>query len=252
MKQFQTSPLQGKTQNQQLWLHAESWAHFPGLVHGFSGRLPSMHHSGAGAPCIPTFAGLAPHTLTQVHGNDIVHINGTARGPTKAEADGMFTTDAEVLLGILTADCVPILMVAPQQRIVIALHAGWRGTQKAICLRAVELCTKKWRLDPSQLWVALGPSISGCCYEVGYEVGDPLFQRWGDGEKEAWHVQGDGKGLLDLRAINKAQLTWAGIPDEQIQSVGPCTCCNRVEFTSYRREGPQSGRQISVIGWKPS
>lgn len=252
MKQLQTSPLQGKTQNQELWLHAEGWAHFPGLVHGFSRRLPRMHHIGDGAPSIPTFAGLAPHTLKQVHGNDIVHIKGTERGPSKAEADGMFTADVGVLLGIMSADCVPILMVAPQHRKVIALHAGWRGTQKAICLRAVEICTKKWRLDPSQLWVALGPSIGGCCYEVGYEVGEPLFQRWGDGEKEAWHVQGDGKGLLDLRAINKAQLTWAGIPDDQIQSVGPCTCCSRVEFTSYRREGPQSGRQISVIGWKPS
>ena len=252
MKQLQTSSLHGKTQNQQLWLHAEGWAHFPGLVHGFSRRLPRMHHIDDGAPSIPTFAGLSPHTLKQVHGNDIVHIKGTERGPTKAEADGMVTADAGVLLGIMTADCVPVLMVAPQHRIVIALHAGWRGTQQEICLRAIEIYTKKWRLDPFQLWVALGPSIGGCCYEVGYEVGEPLFQRWGDGAKEAWRVRGGEKGLLDLRAINKAQLTWAGIPAEQIQSVGPCTYCNRVEFTSYRREGPQSERQISVIGWKPS
>lgn len=241
-----------KLKNQQLWLHAKGWAHFPRLIHGFSRRLPRMHHIDDSAPFIPTVSGIFPHTLKQVHGNDIVHIRTKEGELTEVEADGMITTDAGVLLGIMTADCVPILMVVPQHRIAIALHAGWRGTQKEICLSAVELCTKKWHLNPSQLWVALGPSIGGCCYDVGYEVGKPLFQRWGDKAKEAWHVRGDGKGLLDLRAINKAQLTWAGIPDEQIQSVGSCTCCNRVEFTSYRREGSQSGRQISVIGWKPS
>lgn len=230
---------------QGLWIRAKTWNVFPGLIHGFSRRLPQAASIGAslGAPGLPL------HTLTQVHGNTIAHI-GRGKGTQSLEADGMLTTEQNVLLGIKTADCVPVLLVAPK-RGVGALHAGWRGTQEAISLRAVEICTERWAVTPAQLWVALGPSIGGCCYQVGYEIGEPLFERWGDGQATTWKRQGK-KGYLDLRAINRMQLIRAGIPDQQIQYVGPCTFCHPDEFTSYRREGPQAGRQLSVIGWQPA
>ena len=214
-----------------------------------------------GAPDCPL------HTLRQVHGNTIVHIGG-GEAASVLEADGMLTTEQNVLLGIKTADCVPILLVAQQKRgergnmssnryqkpdtfpLLGALHAGWRGTLKAITLRAVELCAEQWDIAPAQLWVALGPSIGGCCYQVGSEIGEPLFERWGDGRPATWNRQGD-KGYLDLRAINRMQLIQAGVPQTQIHSVGPCTFCHPDEFTSYRRERAQAGRQLSVIGWRP-
>lgn len=167
------------------------------------------------------------------------------------EADGVLTTEQNVLLGIKTADCVPILLVAPHKRGVGALHAGWRGTQKAIALRAVEICAERWDVSPTQLWVALGPSIGGCCYQVGSEIGESLSERWGDGQPTTWNRQGD-KGYLDLRAINRIQLIQAGVPQTQIHYIGPCTFCHPDEFTSYRRERTQAGRQLSVIGWLPN
>ena len=236
---------------QGLWIRAEAWSTFHGLIHGFSRRLPTALKTKAasigaalGAP------GSSFHTLTQVHGNTIIHI-GRGRMANALEADGMLTTEQNVLLGIKTADCVPILLVAPHQRGVGALHAGWRGTKEVISLRAVEICAEQWDVAPTQLWVALGPSIGGCCYQVGCDIGEPLFERWGDGQRTTWNRQGE-KGYLDLRAINRMQLIRAGVPNKQIQCVGSCTFCHPDEFTSYRREGSQAGRQLSVIGWQPA
>ena len=197
-----------------------------------------------GAPDYPV------HTLTQVHGNTIVHLgrDGVKAG---VAADGMLTTEQNILLGIKTADCVPLLLAAPHKKSVGALHAGWRGTQQAIALRAVAICVEQWDIAPAQLLVALGPAIDGCCYQVGSEIGEPLFARWGDGQRTTWKRQGD-KGYLDLRAINRMQLIQAGVPQTQIHRVGPCTFCHPDEFASYRREGAQAGRQLSVIGWQPA
>ncbi len=230
----------------ELWIRTEAWSTFPGLIHGFSRRLPqsfspTLIGASLGAPGWPL------HTLKQVHGNTILRIEGGEVTP--GSADGMLTTEQNILLGIKTADCVPLLLIAPHKRGVGALHAGWRGTRKAIALRAVEICAERGNIFPDQLWVALGPSIGGCCYQVGSEIGEPLFERWGDGQPTTWNRQGD-KGYLDLRAINRRQLIQAGVPQTQIHSVGLCTFCHPDEFTSYRREGAYAGRQFSVIGWR--
>ena len=244
----ESAPHPEESDGREFWIRAEAWRAFPGLIHGFSHRLPPTLATASigaslGAPGCPL------QTLTQVHGNTIVHIGGGETTP-GVEADGMLTTGQNILLGIKTADCVPLLLVAPHRKSVGALHAGWRGTQQAIALRAVALCVEQWGIIPAQLWVALGPSIGGCCYQVGSEIGEPLFARWGDGQPTTWKRQGD-KGYLDLRAINRMQLIQAGVPPAQIHAVGPCTFCHPDEFTSYRREGAHAGRQLSVIGWRP-
>ena len=172
----------------ECWIRAEAWSAFPGLIHGFSRRLPKSFAAASigaslGAPGCPL------HTLTQVHGNTIVRI-GEGEATSALEADGMLTTEQNILLGIKTADCVPILLVAPHQKSAGALHAGWRGTQQAIALRAVALCVEQWGVSPAQLRVALGPSIGGCCYQVGSEIGEPLFERWGDGQPTTWEPAG--------------------------------------------------------------
>ena len=246
---YKSALSQKSQQDQESWLSAEMWNTFPGLIHRFSRRLSktrSRTHVCESLE-IPHFS---LKTLKQVHGNTIVTVENDTIGK-EQEADGMLTLGSSVLLGIKTADCVPILLVAPQQKVVGALHAGWRGTEKAIGSRAIEICAAQWGISPAQIWVALGPSIGSCCYQVGREVGEPLFQLWGDGQSTTWQRQGE-KGYLDLRAINRIQLIQAGVPDAQIQSVGPCTFCHPNEFTSYRREGPHAGRQLSVIGWQPN
>ena len=159
----------------------------------------------------------------------------------------LIAADCGVLLGIATADCVPILMVDPQKEIVAALHAGWRGTLKGIAQRALELLVAHWGVDPQNLQVALGPSIGSCCYEVGPEVGEAIVERWRIQNPAAWRPVGR-KGFLDLREVNLTQLAEAGVCRSHIARIGPCTFCDP-SFASYRRDGAGAGRQLSVIGW---
>lgn len=229
------------------WLQAESWNQFPGLLHGFSGRMRDRAEIHAQLQA----ERLNLYTLKQVHGDDVLIIKSDMNEERKPEADGMITNEPGLLLGIATADCVPVLMVAPEQRLIAALHAGWRGTLKGISKQAIQRLAETWGVNPRELWVALGPSIDVCCYEVGREVGESLQGRWGTQDSATWHTKGD-KGFLDLRAINRTQCEQAGVPREQVQLVGPCTFCDSSRFTSYRREGPSAERQLSVIGWQSS
>ena len=237
-------------QRDTLWLHAAGWEGFPALIHGFSGRL----YNRTAALSALSSQELPLYTLEQVHGNKIHVVSRASSCSSWAEdarpqADGMITAEAGKLLGIVTADCVPVLMVAPQAGIVAAVHAGWRGTDKDICIRATQILKTDWGVRPEQLWVAFGPAIGGCCYEVGQDIGETLSRKWGERAKSAWRPDGE-KGLLDLRLVNRLQCEEAGIPPDQIQNVGPCTFCANDEFFSYRREGRQAGRQLSVIGWR--
>ena len=229
-----------------LWLQAEGWGRFPGLVHGFSGRL----QENSTASSLHLVENLPLRTVRQVHGDEIIMVDQhSSAGNERPEADGMLTVDTGLLLGIASADCVPVLIVAPQQGLVAALHAGWRGTLKGIGARAVELLMADWSIDPASLWVALGPAIGGCCYEVGVEIGEALVQRWGTSSPSAWRPLGE-KGFLDLREINLTKFERAGVPRAQTQFVGPCTFCDFSRFASYRREGSSASRQLSMIGWQ--
>ena len=101
---------------------------------------------------------------------------------------------------------------------------------------------------PEQVRAALGPSIDGCCYEIEREIaerfandlGGRMWSAWRDGERP-------GKGYLDLRRVNALVLTDAGVPERNIERVGPCTYCGGGPFASFRREGAAAGRQLSWI-----
>lgn len=232
------------------WLSVPGWERFPDLIHGFSARVGER----AAALADLCHGTLPLHTLKQVHGNEICTITHAtpASQLTDAEppqADGMITPETGHVLGIVTADCVPVLMVAPDHGLVAALHAGWRGTAKAICIRAIEQLKTDWQVSPERLRVAFGPAIGGCCYEVGREIGEELCHQWGERGGQAWRPQGE-RGFLDLRLVNRLQCEHLSVPAEHIQNVGPCTFCGGSAFASYRREGPGAGRQLSVIGWR--
>jgi YfiH family protein len=226
------------------WLQADGWQHISGLVHGFSNRVCDREIALKKLKADD----LRLHTLKQVHGDRIVIITQLSSPAERPEADGFFSSEPGTLLGIATADCVPVLMVDPRKGVAAALHAGWRGTLKGIAQRAVELLRSQWNVVAQDLYVALGPSIGGCCYEVGPEVGKEIVARWHIRSASAWRPV-KGKGFLDLREVNTIQIMESGVPRENINLTGPCTFCNSA-FASYRREGARAGRQLSVIGWR--
>ncbi|HXG17628.1 MAG TPA: peptidoglycan editing factor PgeF [Methylomirabilota bacterium] len=227
-----------------FWLQTNSWGNFPGLIHGFSSRM--LDHEAAlvklGAPDFQLY------TLKQVHGDRIITITQQSATTAKPEADGLVSAEPGVLLGIATADCVPVLIAAPEKKIAAALHAGWRGTLQGISRRAIEELHSRWNISPGELYVSLGPAIGGCCYEVGPEVGEAIVSQWRIQSSSAWRPFG-AKGFLDLREVNSLQIAAAGVPKTHIAITGPCTFCD-LHFASYRREGASAGRQLSVIGWQ--
>jgi YfiH family protein len=186
-------------------------------------------------------------TMRQVHGDKIVEVSD-ANIKEAGEADAMVTAKASLFLGVLTADCAPILMIAPEKRLAAVIHAGWRGSLAGIAAKAVKRFAEAYDVAPASLEAALGPSIGPCCYEVGEDVVAPLLARWGRLAEDTITSPG-AKPHVDLRGLNRAILRDAGLSVERIFELGPCTKCAQDEFFSYRREGKQTGRQISVIGW---
>lgn len=244
------------------------WTHYEGLLHGFAGRQ--------GGKSLGPYAGLNVSyrvgddpkvvsqnvcdlklavgihdgrivTMRQVHGDHIVEIKDR-KLKEAGEADGMVTGEADVFLAVLTADCVPLLFVAPKQRLVAAVHAGWRGTLAGIVEKTVHFFENQYGVPGVDLEVALGPSIGPCCYEVQDDVVGPLMKRWGKLMTPSVVVK-DGKSFIHLRRLNRDILRAAGVPGNQLYQVGPCTSCAADEFFSYRRERSETGRQMSVVGW---
>lgn len=245
-------------------LSVPGWDVIPGLVHGFLGRRGGVGTGAYGAlnlgrrtdddPIVVSanwdrvrahFGGVAIVTMRQVHGIRVHRVHEPETEPT--ETDALASAATGVALGVLTADCVPVLMVDPVSRAVLAVHAGWRGTVDGIVAEAVSAAQREFGADPADLHVALGPAISGCCYEVGAEIGSELERRWGT-MREAWQG-GTTKGMLDLRRANREILNAAGVPRDRIVEVGPCTACHADAFFSHRRSGGRTGRQLSVVGW---
>ncbi len=209
-------------------------------------------------------------SLKQIH-SDVIHLFDTApAGPCQGDASA--TNRPGLLLAVQTADCVPILLVDVKQRAVAAVHAGWRGTLQRIVVKAIGQMHMQFKSNPAGLLAAVGPSIGGCCYEVGTEVATQFqsqfaeapewFDEFRTGDEPnpiQWlnmmppgHQPPPKNVLLDLRKANRAQLLGAGLRAPNIFISELCTACRRDLLFSYRKEGAQSGRLLSVIGIRPA
>src|SRR5574337_103341 len=251
-----------------LHLQVPHWDQFDGLIHGFLGRWEGQSRAADSAFRLTcngdedrqtvqqNWCGLKQAfglpritiiTAKQVHGDTILRVSHAA-DKQAGVGDGLMTDAPNLCVGVMAADCVPILFVEPARKIAAAVHAGWRGTAAGIAPRAVASMEEAYGIDPAVLHVAMGPSIGPCCYEVGPEVVEQIAANWREELRGAWRP-GGVKGRLDLRTLNEAQLLGTGVPQTQISKIGPCTACCVGDFYSYRKEG-KSGHQLSFIGWR--
>ena len=197
--------------------------------------------------------------INQVHGN-AVHVVTRETAANRPRGDGIVTAEPGVILGIFSADCVPILMIDPKQKIAGAFHAGWRGILADIATVGVNAMTQlgAHRCD---LHAALGPSIGQCCFEVDKELADrfaaelspqllsPFPQGKGLGVRFS-RLGRPGKAYLDLRAIAYDQLIRAGLSPTHIANIGPCTKCANEQFFSRRAaNGQTTGLNLSFVGF---
>jgi YfiH family protein len=160
------------------------------------------------------------------------------------ECDALITNQYNIILTILTADCVPILLFDPIQQIVAAIHAGWKGTELEITLKTIEKMSMVFGSKPEDIIAGIAPSIGRCCYEVGDDVAK-YFKHITNA-----FTQKENKTMLDLPYINKVQLLKAGVKEKHIEMSNICTACEVARFFSYRREQGCSGRFMSMIGLK--
>jgi len=172
--------------------------------------------------------------LTQVHGDRIVLAEHAADLP---EADGIISDNPDDILGILTADCLPVLAWSDDPPLIGALHAGWRGLAKGIVAKGIR---RMQSLGARAIRLSLGPAIGPCCFEVGRDVAVEF--------QGAASRHRDGRYFLDLWKIAVSQAEDAGVERQNIRILRLCTRCQAALFFSYRRDGYATGRNISLIG----
>jgi polyphenol oxidase len=201
-------------------------------------------------------------TLKQVHSGLVLPIRQedevlegklqTADGKAVLECDGSITDVPGVMLGIQTADCVPVLVADVEKRVVAAFHAGWRGTVAKIVEHGIDQMQMEHGSRPEDLIAAIGPSIGACCYAVGDEVRSGFGAQFGYAE-ELFRTADAGTMHLDLWEANRRQLLVAGVSSERITVVEECTACTRNErgerrYFSHRADHGFAGRMMSAVG----
>ncbi len=202
-----------------------------GVAHGFAVASEGDYRT---QPLPPGVA-----LARQVHGTHLIWPDAPGRG--EREADAVAGRAGEGA-GVLTADCVPILLVDPEADLIAAVHAGWRGTQADIVGSAVAALIAAGA-EPARIHAALGPCIRACCYEVGTELASDFIRLFGE------HIV-TSERHLDLAAANVQRLGARGISRSQIEELQECTACARdadgPRFFSHRRDQTPR-RQLSWI-----
>jgi polyphenol oxidase len=292
-------------------VRAVGWERYPWLHHGFSSRVGGvsaiygLDASGAGSLNLGwtkedsedsvaenrrrfvAEVGGACHLVTvrQFHSGmarTVERGDGTEQGRLQTpdgravlRGDGLMTDVPGVVLGVQTADCVPVIVVDVRRRAVAAFHAGWRGTLARIVERGVGAMRLRYGSRPHDLVAAVGPAIGPCCYSVGEEVrsefesqfayAPELFSEVYDSDparekypllfmtaRAPGHSNLGPQIHLNLWEANRRQLLDAGIPAKRVTVVGECTACALVDghkkYFSHRAESGFAGRMIAAVG----
>jgi len=207
--------------------------------------------------------------MKQVHSGVVHKVDGPISG--QLTGDGLITNVPELLIGIKTADCIPVLVVDTKKRAVGAFHAGWRGTVARVVEKGIGEMRKHYGTNPSDIEAAIGPAVHKCCYTVGEEL-IQAFESQFAYAKELFHEEYDFESLhnkypmlflnqrapghgeaatkiqLDLVEANRRQLLDARVPEANIYAFDACTSCDTKTFFSHRAESGKTGRMMAGIG----
>jgi len=190
-------------------------------------------------------------TAWQVHGYNIRLVKAEGDlGDSDERADALVSDIGDVMLGVKTADCVPLLLGDISTGAFAAVHAGWRGTAQSIVKKAVAKMGEIYASNPVDLVCAIGPAAGCSQYEVGQDVIDAFGQNFDAGSKYFTETR-EGHALVDLKRANEDQLASLGVSRENIYTAPYCTMERPDLFFSYRVEKAKygrTGRLLSVIG----
>ena len=268
-------------------LNVEAWNQYDWLLHGFSTRDGGVSQVYGGSTLnlgwtkeddpasvaenrrrfLSAVCGQRPGSVLvgvkQIHSNIVRVVNKedgalegrlqTADGKAVLQGDGLITDVPGVLLGVGTADCVPVLVADPLKRAVAAFHAGWRGTVSRIVERGIAKMQEEYGSRAADLVAAIGPSIGPCCYTVGEEVWSKFSAQFDYANELFTRSNDTGQIRLSLWEANRRQLLDAGLAETSVITIGECTACTRIpggalRYFSHRAEHGNAGRMLNVIG----
>lgn len=192
--------------------------------------------------------GILPENLYvphQVHGDEAGLCE--SRVTLAGEMDVLITGETGICIAVSTADCVPVLLYAPDRKMIVAIHAGWRGTVRHIVTKTLLRMIEEWDCDPRCMLAGIGPSIGIEVFEVGEEVYKAFATAGMDMRAISKRNKITGKAFIDLKEANRRQLLDAGLIESHIEVSDICTYTRQDDFFSARRLGINSGRMLTGI-----
>lgn len=189
--------------------------------------------------------GMSPAWLEQVHGSDVADLDAWQPGMVP-RADAAVSTRSGVAACVLVADCLPVLLAAPDGRGVAAAHAGWRGLAAGVIEHAAAALAVRAACPMSQLQAWLGPAIGPRHFEVGEEVREAFVVRDAQAAGAFVAAQRPGHWMADLFALARMRLRGIGLAPESILGGGICTVSNPGLYYSFRRDRV-TGRQAALV-----
>lgn len=181
--------------------------------------------------------------MRQIHSDIILTVDENYTFDTPPECDALITTKSNLPLMIMSADCTPILLHDPINHVIGVVHAGRAGALNRILPKTIETMHRMFGSEPSNVLIAMGPSIHGCCYEINASIAQEVIAQ---GYPQALS-QDDEKVFLDVNTILKRQLEELSIPGEHIEVLEECTSCHKERYFSYRADRQKTGRIAGVI-----
>lgn len=188
----------------------------------------------------------------QTHGDHIAIVTEkeAGRGNRSHESalpdtDGLITNCPNIPLLICIADCVPILLYEPEVKAVAVLHSGWKGTALNIGGKGVWLLQERFGADRKKIRAYIGTAITAPYFQVGPEVVEQLASALGEAEPSTWVTEKEGTPYVDLYEVNKKLLSYAGIPENQIEVSKYSAYKDEHLYYSYRRDHGKTGRMAA-------
>ncbi|MBW6409813.1 peptidoglycan editing factor PgeF [Clostridium weizhouense] len=180
--------------------------------------------------------------LKQVHSNNVLSYDNKNIEINNKEGDAIITNNKNVIIGVFTADCVPVILIDEVKKVLATVHSGWRGTFESITLKTIEKMKKDYNCESKNIKAYIGPHIRSCCYEVSEELKHKFIKKKKDiNEKYLFN----GRNLnLELCIVN--DLRNSGLLENNINTLGLCTYCNNdIKLYSYRKSNGDYGRMFA-------
>ncbi|MDO5516471.1 MAG: peptidoglycan editing factor PgeF [Clostridium sp.] len=183
--------------------------------------------------------------LKQIHSDKILTFNRNAEKSIKDnEGDAIITNEKDIIIGVFTADCVPVILVDDVKKVSAAIHSGWKGTFASITAKTIKRMEEEFNCNPSDIKAYIGPHIKKCCYEVSEELKEKFIEEKSDIPET---VLFSGRNL-NLQSCILDDLKKAGVMDESINVLDLCTHCSEdIKLHSYRKSNGSYGRMFSFI-----